>query len=279
MRLLKNMKNIVYCYYNSYKYFEDYLSSFLRHINCELLLYTTYQGIVIDKDSRNIFVQTIPEKILDTLTEQDNIYLINTEQMCRTYDDWKDRINNYPPFVNMIDFSKENLKYYKRLNSFWIPYQVNIYDIYNFTKDLGVCIMASGEGNLPEYRKKIYDQIQEKGLNISLIQGWSKKRDEKLMRHKIIINLGYTSCAKIMEQIRCNRCVLNKMIVVSDRKIDEDYILGKYIIFEDYENIANKVVEVYNNYEKYYNQLFSNFDDSVINEIDEYQSPYLSILE
>ena len=46
------------------------------------------------------------------------------------------------------------------------------------------------------------------------------------------------------------------MIVISDTKEDiESYNLKNYMIFEDYENIANKAIEVLNNYDTYYKKL------------------------
>jgi hypothetical protein len=179
----------------------------------------------------------------------------------------------------MIDFSQENIKYYINHGVFYIPYQVNYNEIYEYPKDFGVCIMTSGDGNLPDYRKKIYDDLVSNGIIVTLVQGWNSHRDEVLMRHKILINLGYTPCAKIMEQLRCNRCIMNKMIVISDRKQDEDYVLGKYVIFEEYDKIVNKIIEVYNNYQEYYTQLFSNFNKKEIQNIDKIQQSYLSILE
>ena len=46
------------------------------------------------------------------------------------------------------------------------------------------------------------------------------------------------------------------MIIISDKKEDyEKYYFNKYIIFEDYNKIADKVIDVYNNYDKYYKKL------------------------
>jgi hypothetical protein len=40
----------------------------------------------------------------------------------------------------------------------------------------------------------------------------------------------------------------------------ENYHLKDYVIFEEYENIPNKVADVITNYEYYYDKLFKNFD-------------------
>ena len=46
------------------------------------------------------------------------------------------------------------------------------------------------------------------------------------------------------------------MIVISDKKDDMySYYLKDYIIFEDYNKIADKAIEVLNNYDMYYKKL------------------------
>ena len=59
-----------------------------------------------------------------------------------------------------------------------------------------------------------------------------------------------------MESIRCNRCVYNKMIVISDIREDMDsYPLKNNVIFVEYDKLTDKVIEVLNNYENYYQKL------------------------
>ena len=61
---------------------------------------------------------------------------------------------------------------------------------------------------------------------------------------------------KIFESIRCDRCIFNRMIVISDKKENmELYNLKDYMIFEDYDKIADKAIEVLNNYDMYYKKL------------------------
>ena len=125
-------------------------------------------------------------------------------------------------------------------------------EIYNLPKTNNICIMS----NLSDYRRKIVDQIKEKGYQIDEISGWKKERDEKLFTYKIIVNVSYSEEYRIMETIRCNRCIYNKMIVISNKKEDQDlYSLKDYMIFEDYDKLADKVIEVFNNYEYYYKKL------------------------
>jgi len=46
------------------------------------------------------------------------------------------------------------------------------------------------------------------------------------------------------------------MIVISEKKEDyENYYFKDYMIFEDYDKIADKTIEVLNNYDMYYKKL------------------------
>lgn len=274
----QHIKNIIYCLSQTYKYFQDYIQSITNKLNnCNVIIYSENTSFLIDKKCNHLFVQKLPEIIIKNYKNYENyenIYVINTEQLCRKYDSWREEINAYPDFVKFIDFSLENIKYYKKHTCYYIPYQINYDEIYNFEKSKDICIIT--DNNMPEYRKKIINEIVSKGYKVDVCSGWSKDRDITLMKYKILINISYSQCAKIMEQIRCNRCVFNKMIVISDNKLDTDYILKDYVIFEDYSKLADKVIEVYNNYNIYYDKLFSKLD---LNYIDKIQLTYLNFLE
>ena len=101
---------------------------------------------------------------------------------------------------------------------------------------------------------------------MDIITGFGKKRDDELFQYKIILNIGFFENYQIMETFRCDRCVYNKMIVVSDYKEDfNDYHLKDHIIFTEYDNIPDKVIDILQNYDKYYDKLFSNFDLNKLN--------------
>lgn len=267
------IKNIIYCFDSVYKYFEDYINSISSKIECSVYKYTE-NNLHIDPEINYIFIQTLPKFILDSNRSYNNIFLVNTEQMTRRYDDWYDKINSLPTFIKIIDYSFENTKYYINHICYYVPYQVNYKEIYNLQKDKGICIIS--DNNMPAYRQNIVNQVRNRGYEVTICSGWGEVRDKELFRHKILINMGYDTSCKIMEQIRCNRCILNKMIVVSETKIDTDYIFAKNVVFSEYSTLADKIIEVYDNYDRYYNELFSNFDDN-IPIIDNIQKSYLSI--
>jgi hypothetical protein len=252
-----NSKIYIICDKDHFKIFEDYVNSFINKLNNhKLILFDKNKLDDIpsnynDKD-KFIFIFYIPPTLLNKFNENSkNIYLINTEQLSRPNE--ADKINNYPKFIKMIDYSKGNFKYYtNKFTPKLLEYQINDDELLNLEKTNDICIIDG----LSDYRKKIVDQLREKNIKVDVINGWKKERDIKLFSYKIILNISYNNEYKIMEGIRCNRCVYNKMIVISDNKEDMDsYSLKNYVIFVDYDKLVDKVIEVYKNYNSYYKKL------------------------
>lgn len=246
-------KCYIICNKNIYHYMEDYIVSFYKKLNAEILIFDEIKELPeINKLDIYIFIQTIPDEILNTINSQhSNIYLLNTEQMSRQ--SYTAKIHTFPKNIKMLDYSKANMKYYdKEYYTKFLSYQLNYDELYNLPKTKDICIMT-GES---AYRRNIINQIINKGYTIDIISGWKKERDEKLFTYKILVNISYQEDYKIFESLRCDRCIFNKMIVISDKKEDMNlYYLKNYMIFEDYDNIANKTIEVLNNYDTYYKQL------------------------
>ena len=251
-QLNTNNKCYIICKKTEYNYMEDYILSFYKKLNAEIINFDNINEIPsINKIDIFIFIQTIPDELLQTINnDNNNIYLLNTEQMSRLA--YKDKMNTFPKNIKILDYSKANLKYFNGYYTKFLSYQINYDEIYNFPKTKDICIM-SGESN---YRRNIINELINKSYTVDIISGWKKERDEKLFTYKILLNISYQEDYKIFESIRCDRCIFNKMIVISDKKEDMDlYYLKNYMIFEDYDKIADKAIEVLNNYDMYYKKL------------------------
>jgi hypothetical protein len=250
----KNKKNKTYiiCKRKEYQTMEDYLLSFYKHINSEILIFDSISDIPdINNIDNFIFVQIVPDEILAKINDKhDNIYLINTEQMSKIHH--RGKINSYPKNIKMLDYARANMKYYEGYYLKFLSYQINYDEIYDLPKTKDICIMTG----LLENRQNIVDSIINKGYKVDAIAGWKEQRDEILFTYKILLNIGYEKDYNIFESIRCDRCIFNRMIVVSEKKEDMDlYYLKDYMIFEDYDKVPDKAIEVLNNYDKYYKQL------------------------
>jgi hypothetical protein len=256
--------NIIFCFHHTYKYLEDYILSILPVINAKLEIYNSYSlNISFEKQNKYIFVSGVPYNLLSKITDF-NVYLIATEQLCNPKK-LKELYNSSNEKLNIIDYSLYNLQYYDSIRynkKFFLPYQINYNEIMNTKKTSDVCLIGD---IVPPNRQYIIDALKTKNINVDIIGGFGKSRDEQLFKYKIILNIGYFDYYKVFEHIRCDRCVYNKMIVISDMKnYMEGIYLQDYIIFESYDNIPNKVSEVLNNYDNYYNKIFSNFNFETI---------------
>ena len=269
--------NIIICNSLSFKYFEDYIYSVLPVINGQLILFDYEINIDIDINNNYIFIQNIDNKFFEYI-KNNNIYLINTEQL--SVETLQIGINKYPNELIIIDYSIANLKYYdKKFTKFLLPYHINYNEILNIYKSNNICLIGEPT-NIPFNRKNIVNLLKEKNINVDIISGFGKARDLQIFKYKIILNIGYTPSYTVMESIRCDRCVYNKMIVISDMKDDtENYYLKQHVIFTEYNNIPDKVIEVINNYEEHYNKLFSSFEFKEIEEnLDNLSKPLIDKL-
>jgi hypothetical protein len=235
-----------------YNAMEDYILSFYKKLNAKIVLFNTPDEIPkLNNYDIYIFVKYLHKEQLEQLNDDTkNVYLLNTEQLHVPF--VKERLNSYPKYIKILDYSKENLKYYDGYYTKFLQYQLNYDEIYNLPKTKNICIIP----NITTYRQNIINELQNKGVNIDIISGWKKERDEKLFTYKILVNLCNEKDYKIFESIRCDRCIFNRMIVISDKKDDMySYYLKDYIIFEDYNKITDKIIDVINNYDMYYKKL------------------------
>lgn len=280
-------KNIyVVCLKRFYHFFEDYILSIKKNTNIKLIvedyenLHKSLEHVRDNIKNYCLIFVTISKMNIYKLDKYKNIYILNTEQLTK-----KNEIKKIQNFIKkgykILDYSTENISINK--NSIYIPYQVNFNEIHNFKKDHDLCYIGHPFGS---YRLNLLKKIKDK-TKINIIgqhtdtkikhmwgNKWGFERDNFAFRHKILVNIHHNNDYLINEQMRINRCIFNKMIVISESGLNDDLLyLKKYIIFEKYENIVNKVEDVLKNYEYYYNKLFSDFD---INEINKHYSEHLN---
>lgn len=206
-------------------------------------------------------MQYIPHNFDYSAFDLTKVFLINTEQLSipRWFEAMKQITNN----IGIIDYSLANIKYLNDLdkNAHYLPYMVNRNEIYDYKKIYDFAIIGALIDNNSIRRKDIYNNLlKHKNVNISNIHGWYTERDEQLFQHKILLNIHYSSDYQIFEQFRCNRCILNKMIIITEKSEDINYKLKPYIIECDYDKFIETAIHVLDNYDYYYYKLFNNFN-------------------
>jgi hypothetical protein len=165
--------------------------------------------------------------------------------------------------IKLLDYSQGNISILKKnnINCMYLPYQVNYDEIFNYEKIYNFSVCCSWNSRI----KNIYDNISSKFKNCNSIGNpvkWSIERDNILFRTKVLANIHHRLIDyNILEEIRITRCILNKVIVISEYSLEwEKYPLHKYVIFVDYDNMIEKINDVLNNYEEFYNKIYNNFN-------------------
>lgn len=235
------MKITFYCLKEYYIYIKEYLDPLVSLLNCELKILESYQNFSLLESNKHIFIKKLPYNI-----SGENIILFNIEQLSR-----KNFKLKCPPETIVLDYALGNLDFINN-EKYCIPYLYNPKEVYNFSKIYDVCFI----GGLSPKRKNILTKLKQKGIKVNRIKGWGNDRDQKLFKHKILLNISFDDDYKVFEAIRCNRCVHNKMIVISDFKIDMDKIpLRQHIFFTPYNLLVDTVMYALKNYKEVYEKL------------------------
>ena len=204
-------------------------------------------------------------KLINGLHLDEKCYFMNTEQLTR--DNWLNYIKELKilhPKLKLLDYSYENVKILNEngIKSTYLSYKEYKPEIFNFEKIYDVAIIGLNLKNKNKQntqRNKIYHLLKEKGIKINNICGFDlDDRDIPLFQHKILLNIHFNENYKIYEEMRCTRCTLNNMIVITEESDNlSEYMYYDKIIEVKYEEIVDKTIEVLENYDYYYKKLFN----------------------
>lgn len=259
---------IICCLKNTYPYFEEYLNSLRRYIKMNLMLTDNYEKITYDTKTNYVFCQKLPEKLLNDSQYHNNITLINTEQVTREniYNYCNNVLNNN---INVVDYGIENIIYMgNKKNNLLVPYQYNdleINKLKTFVTDIPKTYDVAFIGCKSTKRLNIINGLIKKGIKVLILDGlWRDDRDKKIASCKLLLNIHYHNSYNIYESLRCDRWLFSEMMVVSeDSNMNSSLDINKLIIFEKYDNLIDKVVNVIENYDKYYTQFKEEYNNSI----------------
>jgi hypothetical protein len=189
------------------------------------------------------------------------IYFINIEQMSHV--SYYKMISTLDNNLNVIDYSEENIKYLEKIfNSVYLfsPFfENNIIDIKKKNIDL-----LSINNN--EYRNNIIKTIKiDKKFNFLLLDNcYGSSRDDYFDKTKIYLNIHCSDNHLTMELIRIVNLIMRKVIIISQPTIYKELLFfNKYIIIcNDQKNFKLYIEEILNNYDKYYNKIYGNFNEN-----------------
>lgn len=265
------------------KYFFQYFKDFLIENNNEVFI----ERIIDNKSNLNYWKKTnidiLKNKLENVYKDIDYIIifqyinnypdfyeefknfkllLINTEQTTNPNKRINDTVqylkehNNY----KLIDYNKENFRYFSKYisekNYFVLePNYSFIKNIHEKNIDIGIYNRETNHDKniISKYLSKVI------GKTNNMRGKFNKKRLDFISRCKIFINIHAGRKYLIGETHRLNELISHKCIVISQRCLDEKLMkLSNFIIFCDNENLEDKINEVLENYQFYFNKFFEN---------------------
>jgi hypothetical protein len=246
-----------------YKYLVEYIRSITQNVSHLTLIqfnYEQYCGYALNKLIDKIPVKQIifHHLIPKGLNPPAGARFLNTEQLSRKM--WLDNVKNMRAHnMEIIDYSFENVRILKEagIPATYVPYAYYAKEIYTDRKTKNVCMIDSRS---TRKRSIIHTALSNLGIPVTNIQGFKLERDKELFKHKILLNIHNTignDKFSIFEEIRCTRCIFNKMIVITEESDNIDaYMYRKHIIVVPYNQLAEKTIDVLANYSTYYVKLF-----------------------
>jgi len=250
----------------------DYISSLKKDLILTRINDKTDYISIINNSPNDTFI-FINRFFKVPITNQSNVYILNVEQL--SIQSNIDNMMNIPTNIKLIDYSLSNIEYLKQINRsyHYLPYQVNEYEILDYPKIHDVVSI----GWESQKRFNIRTQILQKNIQVNHIDRvFGNERDKLLFKHKILVNVHFKEEYQVFEEMRCNRCIFNKMIVITEKSVyNENNRLKKYMIECEYSEIPDMVEKVLNSYDYYYYKLFADFD---LEEIKQYYAAFNNFL-
>jgi len=194
------------------------------------------------------------EKLAVSQEPRNKIFLLNTEQatMTKYVRQTIADIKRYN--VSVIDYSIENITLLKRklltTKFIHLPFPICIQPA--APKNTAVISLISSP-----HRKSVCDSV---GVPVANFNGkWGDARDQLIGDSKILINVHYKPVEYgIFESIRCYHALEMRTLVISEPSVNQNNVLLKdYIIFSTAKQMRATLQDVLENYQKYYEQCFS----------------------
>lgn len=269
-----------------YRLYEEYIesikkfsSTYIKNVTFDIIYFdiSTFEEKLFDSINFNDYDKIFYSgnlEILKTLVQKNNnnyekIYFINVEQMSN--ENYYKMIRNIDSKINIIDYSEENIPYFENIynNYLLVPYFKNKNNI--LIKDKDIDILSLKNNN---YREILLKNIElefknnyennDKKLNILFFDNcYGESRNNLYSRTKIYLNIHCSENHKNMEMIRIVNLIMNKVIIISQNSVYSDLLFLKdyIIICNNDDQLFNYSSEILNNYDYYYNKIYSNFDE------------------
>jgi len=222
---------VVECEDSIYKYFEDYIRGMI--------------GVM--KSPRGRLVISVSAPVMGSTH-----VLINTEQLSRCH--YREVVSRcLGAGMLVIDYSLENIRIMgDHPNHLWFPHPFEVMRASTDTiRTKTVCMIGATRSIR---RTRIFDALV--GHGIEGVWGWGDERDRSIMDFRVVVNVHFDEDYVVHEHLRCDRCVMNGLIVVSEDGIHNDLVpFGHHMLLTPYAQIVATVVDVLGRYDDWRERL------------------------
>ena len=187
------------------------------------------------------------------------------------------RIDRYDYLKNLdfiIEYSKPNLHNISTIKKYDEYLKKNIYiapmleiNFNNFNKKDTITLFAS---NISDRRNNFYNKINKCGINCISRYGFFTCDELKNLYSstKILVNIHQTDHHHTFEELRVLPALCQGTIIISENvPLKEKIPYSEYIIWCDYDEMTNKILEIQNNYDYFYNKIFNQNLLNLLNEL------------
>lgn len=236
-------------------------------MNFDIFLFCNYDKIIFTGDII-IFNEIINKVLLIYKKIINNIYYLNIEQL--SHPSYYKNFININKNIKVIDYSEENIPYinFNNYKNFLIP---PYFKKENIPINFKTIELLSMDNNL--YRKNIISQINNELLlnkfpKIQTIDNsYGVTRDDIYRKTKIYINIHSSNEHNTMELIRIVNLLSKNVIVISYNTVNTTllYFKENILISNSIQDFKKILIEIYNNYNIYYNFYSNKFDENDYN--------------
>jgi hypothetical protein len=176
----------------------------------------------------------------------------------------------------VIDYSKPNIKNIQ-ISGLYNDYLKKIKYISPFVYKSVITSSDEKKTNIitlfsditpPHRRYNIITELNKMDNYINRHDCYNKELLDLLIDTKILINIHQSEYENTFEEIRVLPALMNKVLVISEiSPLNEIVPYNPLIIWATYENIIEKTKEVLQNYEEYFNKIFTNENINLLNNL------------
>ena len=197
--------------------------------------------------------RSVQEIIFGDIKHEDGVYLIRIDNF-EYYNNLDSIIEYSLANIHNISTNKKFDDYLKR-----VTYISSAYYNINFEKELKTDIITMFVDSSNFRRNNVLSDLANLNVPITKIQNCydSDGLNEIYKKSKILINVHQTEHHHTLEELRILPALMTGVLIISEKVPLTDIIpYSDYIIWSNYENIAQTTFEVMSNYEYYYNKIF-----------------------